>query len=260
MRRGVACVACRNELARVLPHPSTAPLPAQITFKAGEPEYELCQQSGAGYVSQQWFTGTFGATGQGAEMVLIRFYIDGETSPSVSLFPYELAGTPSLTSYNISKSTNVHTWAAELWGRNSASSWINSFPVPFGASLRMTLQHVGASGAATVYYQAHGLLDAGQPTFGRLPLPVGARLVLQRNDLVLPRLAYLPVANFSSGGGFLAAISIAFVAPNLNTLEGCFHFYPTASTPYPGQLHSTGTEDEFISSSVLARAAARALL
>ena len=178
-------------------------------------------------------------------MVLIRFYIDGESSPSVSLFPYELAGTPSLASYNISKSTNVHTWAAELWGRNSASSWINSFPVPFGASLRMTLQHVGAAGAATVYYQAHGLLDAGQPTFGRMPLPAGARLVLQRNDLVLPRLAYLPVANFSSGGGFLAAISIAFVAPNLNTLEGCFHFYPTASTPYPGQLHSTGTEDEF---------------
>ena len=219
-----------------------------ITLRAGAAEYELCTQAGAGYVSQQWFTGTFGALGSGAEAVLIRFYIDGEASASVSLFPYELAGTPSLAAYNTSRTANVRVWAAELWGRNSQSSWVNSFPVPFGASLRMTLQHVGAAGAqATVYYQAHGLLGAGA-SFGRLPLPAGARLALQRNDLVLPRLAYLPVSNFSTGGGLLAAIAIAFVAPNLNTLEGCFHFYPTAAAPYPGQLHSTGTEDEFLSS------------
>lgn len=219
-----------------------------ITLKAGDPAYELCTQTGSGYVSFQWFTGTFGALGDGAEMVLIRFYIDGESTPSVTLFPYELAGTPSLASYNTSKSSNVRTWSADLWGRNSQTSWINSFPVPFGTSLRLTLQHVGTAGArATVYYQAHGLIGASA-SFGRLPLPSSARLVLQRNDLLLPRLAYLPLSNFSTGGGLLAAVSIAFVAPNLNTLEGCVHQYATAATPYPGVLHSTGTEDEFISS------------
>jgi hypothetical protein len=231
-----------------------------ITLKAGEPEYDVCTyslQNSVGFVSFQWFTGTFGKLGEGSDSVLIRMYIDGEASASVSLFPYELAGTPSVAAYNTS--VPPRTWSAELWGRNSATSWINSFPVPFASSIRITLQFTGASGAATTYYQAHGL-DGVAPTFGRVPLPAGARLVLQRNDLVLDRLAYLNVSSFAAGGGLVAAISIAFVAPNLNTLEGCFHFYPTASTPYPGQLHSTGTEDEFISSSVLARAAARALL
>ena len=39
-----------------------------------------------------------------------------------------------------------------------------------------------------------------------------------------------------------------FRPPKRSTLEGCFHFYPTATTPYPGQLHSTGTEDTILSS------------
>ena len=201
--------------------------------------------SSQSYISFQWFTGTFGKLGEGSDTVLIRLYIDGETTPSLSYFPYELAGTPSVAAYNTS--VPARTWSAELWGRNSATSWINSFPVPFSASVRITLQFTGASGAATTYYQAHGL-DGVAPSFGRVPLPAGARLVLQRNDLVLDRLAYLNVSSFASGGGLVAAISIAFVAPNLNTLEGCFHFYPAASAPFPGQLHSTGTEDEFISS------------
>ena len=76
-----------------------------------------------------------------------------------------------------------------------------------------------------------------------------ARPTVQRNALVLPPLAYLNVSQFQSGReGLVAALALAFVAPNLNTLEGCFHTYPTADTLYPGQLHTTGTEDEFLSS------------
>lgn len=52
----------------------------------------------------------------------------------------------------------------------------------------------------------------------------------------------------TSCSGVIVGIAIAFTAPNLNTLEGCFHFYETSGTTYPGQLHSTGTEDEFLSS------------
>jgi Protein of unknown function (DUF2961) len=110
------------------------------------------------------------------------------------------------------------------------------------------LNFTGTSGEATIYYQAHGL-DGAIPRFGAIDLPSSARLSIQRNDLVLPKLAYLNVSSYPSGtSGLVAALSIAFIAPNLNTLEGCFHFYPTANTPYPGQLHSTGTEDEFLSS------------
>ena len=171
-------------------------------------------------------------------------FLDGEKNASVSFFPYELGGLPSIEAYNTSYPKTV--WSAELWGRNSATSWVNSFPIPFLTSLRITLQFVGAGGC-TIYYQAHGL-DGVPASFGRVPLPPAARLVIQRHALVLPRLAYLPLSSFASGHGIIAAITTAFVAPNLNTLEGCHHFYNTASTPYPGQLHSTGTEDEFASS------------
>lgn len=220
-------------------------------LNAHDPAVEACTYTSAsgdgGYLSFQWFTGTFGKeAGDGAEMVLISVYIDGETTP-LSYFPYELGGTPSLTSYNLSLSAPKSTWSAGLWGRNSATSWTNSFPIPFSKSVRITLRNTAATGRSVIYYQGHGL-DGVAPSFGKVALPPRARLVLQRKALALPRLAYLNVSHFDSGRGLVAAIAIAFTAPNQNTLEGCFHWYPTASMAYPGQLHSTGTEDEFLSS------------
>jgi hypothetical protein len=203
-------------------------------------------------------------------------YVDGDAEASVSYYPYELAGMPSPDAYNHSLKYLPTLWSAELWGRNSASSWVNSFPIPFSKQLRITLQFTAPSGHATIYYQGHGLLNV-LPMFGRLPIPPNARLVIQRNRLVLPRLHYLNVSDFKVGSGIVAAIAIAFTAPNQNTLEGCFHWcvrrtqsavrrrnlrfttepshvvtaalrYSTSNSPYPGQLHSTGTEDEFLSS------------
>jgi hypothetical protein len=96
-------------------------------------------------------------------------------------------------------------------------------PVPFVRKLRITLQFMAPSGRATIYYQGHGLLDVA-PSFGKIQLPPRARLVIQRNSLLLPRLSYLNVSEFKSGKGLVAAIAIAFSAPNQNTLEGCFHW------------------------------------
>ena len=190
--------------------------------------------------------------------------MDGESQASLSYYPYELAGMPSPTAYNHSLKYVPTLWSAELWGRNSASSWVNSLPIPFVSQLRITLQFTAPSGHATIYYQGHGLMGAAL-SFGKIDLPPVARLVIQRNRLVLPRLQYLNVSDFKSGTGVVAAIAIAFTAPNQNTLEGCFHWcvppaspctrrhtrrrrYSSSNTPYPGQLHSTGTEDEFLSS------------
>ena len=203
------------------------------------------------HVSFQWITGSFSKQAtEGVEKVLVSMYIDGEAAPSLTFFPYEFTGGSGLDSYNRTLAIPATTWTADLWGRNSATSWTNSFLIPFGTSLRITLKYVGTvDPGAYVYYQAHGVLDAHAASFGKVPLPATARLVVQRQALTLPGLGYLNVSQFSRGqAGLVAALALAFVAPNLNTLEGCFHFFPTAATPYPGQLHSTGTEDEFLSS------------
>jgi hypothetical protein len=102
--------------------------------------------------------------------------------------------------------------------------------------------------ATTVYYQAHGTTK-GSAYLGNYQLPSNARLVMQKKQVSVAALDYLSVVNVDGGmSGVVAGIAMAFVAPNLNTLEGCFHFYPTNTTAYPGRLRSTGTEDEFLSS------------
>ena len=220
------------------------------TLHAGEAESTVCdnQGVGAGWISLQWMTGTFGKLGEGLDAVQISLYLDGEANPSLQYYPYELSAIPSEEAWNRTAHTQV--WSGALFARYSATSFTNTMPIPFVTGLKITLKYMGATGQSTIYYQAHGILSAStRPMFGFLPLPMGTRMVMQRNILTLPRLAYLAVSNFSAGTkGLVGALAIAFTAPNLNTLEGCFHFYPTSSSPYPGQLHSTGTEDEFISS------------
>lgn len=223
-----------------------------ITLRAGDPPYEVCKKTPItphGFISTQWITGTFGRLGDGMETTLVSIYIDNEASPSLTYFPYEMTAIPSLAAWNTTHAAEQPPWGSPLFSRNSATSFVNTMPIPFSTSVRITLTYTGNS-SATLYYQAHGTYsDTGEVPFGFSTLPDGARLVIQRNALTLPRLAYLPIVNFSAGtSGLIAAMAIAFTAPNLNTLEGCFNLYSTAATPFPGELHSTGTEDEFISS------------
>ena len=224
---------------------------SQLKLLPNASEHTLCTQHSAGaahnHISFQWMTGSFQQLGEGCEMVRTRIYIDGETAPSISFMPYELAGIASFESYKRSLAEPKKTWSSQLWGRNSETSWTNSFAIPFAKSIRIAFVYTGPSNAsAVIYYQAHGLLDS-QASFGAVPLPAAARLVIQRSALTLPRLAYLNVSQFHKGAGLVAALALGFSGQSLATLEGCFHFYSSALTPYPGQLHSTGTEDEFLS-------------
>ena len=219
-----------------------------LYIKAGDAPYSVCNftsTTGQAAITHQWYTaGPISHKGDGGESVQISVWLDGKLS--LQYYPFELSAMPSFESFNATPGTN--TWSAALFGRYSATSWTNNIAIPFSGSLEITLQFMPPAGGATIYYQAHGL-DGVPTTFSGITLPPAARLQMQRNDLALPALAYLPVVSVPAGSSaVIAGIAIAFTAPNLNTLEGCFHLYTTAATPYPGQLHSTGTEDEFISS------------
>ena len=83
-----------------------------IHLLAGSP-YTVCDFPSAGgvsFISTQWLTGTFGQNGgSGCEYVLISLYLDGESTPSLSYYPYQLTGYPSFTAWNSTQSHNVWT-------------------------------------------------------------------------------------------------------------------------------------------------------
>jgi hypothetical protein len=77
-------------------------------------------------------------------------------------------------------------------------------------------------------HQTHGL-DGILPTFGPVALPASARLHIDTGSLVMQPLDYLALVNRSAGeAGVIAGVSIAFTAPNENTLEGCTHLCESA--------------------------------
>jgi hypothetical protein len=208
------------------------PLPTRAVL------YLVCatqEGSPGGFLSLQWFTGTFGDVGGGCESVMVHVYLDGEEAPSLSYCPYELAGVPSIEAFAATPAEA--TWSSALYGRYSKTSWNSNLPVPFLTSIAITLEFkptVEGPVATAVYYQAHGM-DGVAPAFGNFgALPSGARLEIQKqNPLALKGLGYLSVVDVPSGSsGLVAGLSLAFEAPNLNTLEGCFHFFPTANTTY----------------------------
>lgn len=257
MLQGILLAICAAGMLAADPYPDSFSCAiSTVTLTAASPGFEVCSlPPAAGYVSTQWITGSgLPDLGNGMEDTQVQIFVNGEATPSITYYPYELTALPSLAAFNQSMRSVQPPWGSPLFSRNSASSFTNTIPVPFSNGLRIVLQYTGQR-SATLYYQAHGtVVTAANPTdgstfpFGGTRVPLTARLVIQRNALTLPRLAYLGIVNFTSGEGIIAAMAIAFKAPNLNTLEGCFNLYKTAATPFPGELHSTGTEDEFISS------------
>ena len=66
-----------------------------VTLHAGQPALTVCDHtaapgSGGGFASQHWMTGTNVAGPYAVDDVLIEIFIDGEASPSVKLYPYQV--------------------------------------------------------------------------------------------------------------------------------------------------------------------------
>lgn len=81
---------------------------------------------------------------------------------------------------------------------------------------------------------------------GGVPVPTSARLNVQVTNMTLQPLEFAPVAAAPRGtNGVLALHTLSFTAPNLNSLEGCYHAYTPGNASFPGMLLSSGTEDYF---------------
>ena len=58
-----------------------------------------------------------------------------------------------------------------------------------------------------------------------------------------PPLSWVNLLDVPTGRGAVLANTLAFESASQNTLEGCIHAYSPHSTPFPGIIVATGTED-----------------
>ena len=83
---------------------------------------------------------------------------------------------------------------------------------------------------------------------GDIMLPDTARLSLVRSDVNLTALEFVDLVNIPQGNGMLFSVTMQVESTiNLNFMEGCFHYYDTTRTEFPGMIISTGMEDYFVS-------------
>lgn len=66
-----------------------------VTLVAGQPALTVCDHtaaagSGGGFASQHWMTGTDVDSPNGVDDVLIEVFIDGEATPSLSFYPFQV--------------------------------------------------------------------------------------------------------------------------------------------------------------------------
>jgi hypothetical protein len=201
-------------------------------------DYSLSSTGSWGMTTYFWITGS-GST----DRAVISYYIDGEASPSVQFTPGMACG--------VGFDDDDNPWGTQFVGKGSKpGAWYHTIRAPFYKSLRVTYRTSPGDPPGGVYMQVHGVENAPLVIEGiPIPLNLGAKLQLQKQSLTLQPLEYLDVVSIPTGyQGYVLAITIAFSAPNLNTLEGCVHWYGEFNESFPGFLVATGTEDLFASS------------
>ena len=203
----------------------------------------------------------FWATGPGYEIdrVWVNYYLDGESTPSVRFQPSMACGVAfPFAFYESQPKTGGRLFSAgSLCGKNAAvGGFWNDFPIPFSKSVIVTVQPGAADGKCVWgYMNVHGTENLPISLPGsNIPVPQSARMTLQRNDLAVHQpLEYVHLLDIPKGqSGFVFQTSFGVEnrpvgGPDVGAgyIEGCFNFYPTAQTPFPGVVVGTGVEDFF---------------
>ena len=196
-------------------------------------ETVLFQHEGAGCLTQMWFGGDW----PGYDRTRIRFYVDGESKPSIDM---EL-----FLGHGIGWGDASAPWGSARLGKTGHPSGLyNTYRIPFGKNIRVT----GQLGAAVEKPQVFWWIIRGVenlPVFlGNLRLPENARLRLEvHHDVELEPLQMFEICQSSSPGA-LYQVTLSVASKNFNFLEAVLRAYlDGASEPL---LLSSGTEDYFL--------------
>ena len=220
--------------------------PALKTFGTGKSAFTLTTKevdvfaynlsSGAefGVMTHFWITGG-PALGSGTDNTTVRYYIDGEANPSIEFKPPLATGTGF---------DDNSVWGGAKAGHGSdAGGWYINFKIPFGSSVRVTLQL--PAGSAQCFVIVRGCEDM-PVAVGSLTLPPTARLRLHKiESTVFQPLDWVNIVDLPSGDGLVYMTAITANSSTNNFWEGCYHLYTPHEQAFPGTLLSTGMEDFF---------------
>jgi len=170
------------------------------------------------------------------ENSLIRYYIDGESVPSIEFSPPLACGAGFNDQHN--------TWGLKWFGKGAQNgAWHNNFRIPFGKSVKTTAQSLNGT------YGGFFIIFRGVPNLhiniGGIDIPSKAKLHLQVFNKLVNPIEWVPIASVHSGSGLFFMHTLAVQSGNLNFLEGCYHAYTPFTQSFPGTVLSTGTEDYF---------------
>jgi hypothetical protein len=163
------------------------------------------------------FWSTCNAECEGA--LLVRYYIDGEATASIAYEPGMAAGTGF--------DDTAAPWGTKWIGHGAHSAWFNNFKIPFGSSVRVTIQSTDGKAHDGFYMIVRGGLDLPL-RIGDVTLPATARLQLQRFAGPMKTNEVRDIVSVPAGHEgtvFLTALSVNNSGLGDGFLEGCPHFF-----------------------------------
>lgn len=196
-------------------------------------ETELFLHEGAGHLTHMWFGGNW----PGYDRTRIRFYVDGESAPSIDM---EL-----FLGHGIGWADPAAPWGTARLGKTGQPSGLyNAYQVPFGSRIRITGQlGKGVEKPQTFWWIVRGIEN--QPVqWGNIPLPERARLRLQVHESrALAPLEMFEIAQ-STRAGAVCQVTLAVASRNFSFLEAKLRAHLNGAAE-PLWL-SSGTEDYFL--------------
>ena len=202
----------------------------------GGGEAVLFEHQGKGCLTHFWFGGNF----KGVEDTRIRYYVDGEETPSIDMDLY--------LGHGIGFNDNHAPWATKFVGKIGKQNGIfNNYRIPFGKSIRVTAQKpAGTDGNPQIWWIIRGA-ENYRVTLGGMKLPETARLHLSKvEDLTAKPLEEFDLVKVP-GKGALFQVTIAgegLEGRKLGYLEACMRAYLDGQEK-PLML-SSGLEDYFL--------------
>eukprot|EP00928_Gymnodinium_smaydae_P033750 TRINITY_DN24098_c0_g1_i1.p1 TRINITY_DN24098_c0_g1~~TRINITY_DN24098_c0_g1_i1.p1 ORF type:complete len:418 (-),score=41.55 TRINITY_DN24098_c0_g1_i1:77-1267(-) len=251
------------------PSSQAIPIPGGFgaTFGNGLAGVNICKESHAPQVVVNQTLATDGSETHGVlhhfwctscgqqDNMWVDYFVDGETSPSISFQPSMMCGVAFPTHLLGDKRFS----AGGMCGKSArVGGWWNTFPVPFYKSIIVTVRADASQTAECFpgYVNIRGTINLPVVLPGSgLPLPMpGTRLFLQKNAMAERKpLEYVTVAHLNAGQrGMVFQTTWAVESQNVGGaaagggyIEGCWQLYRQASEPFPGLIVGTGVEDYF---------------